>query len=76
MLVYYWFPQRGRVLTDLTQLKLYAFWDALTLHRTDGALVRLITPLDGGEQVAVAEERLRGFASRAVPILNSFLPGR
>jgi len=29
-LTYYWFPQRGRVLTNMFQLKAYAFWDALT----------------------------------------------
>ena len=40
-LVYYWFPQRGRVLTNLYQIKLYNFWDALTRRRTDGALVRI-----------------------------------
>lgn len=76
MLVYYWFPQRGRILTNMVQLKLYAFWDALTLQRTDGALVRLITPVDSAEQVAAAEERLRDFALQTVPVLNTFLPGR
>jgi len=75
MLVYYWFPQRGRVLTSMLQLKLYAFWDALSRHRTDGALVRLITPLDSGESIEQAEERLRDFARQVVPILNKYLPG-
>jgi EpsI family protein len=44
-LSYYWFPQRGRILTNAYQLKLYTFWDALTQQRTDGALVRVITPV-------------------------------
>jgi EpsI family protein len=74
MLVYYWFPQRGRVLTGIEQMKLYTFWDALTRQRTDGALVRLITPLDSGEEPAAAEERLRGFCRAAVPVLDEFLP--
>lgn len=76
LLVYYWFPQRGRVLTNLIELKLYAFWDALTRRRTDGALVRLITPVATGEQPADVERRLTDFARQAVPVLNSFLPGR
>jgi EpsI family protein len=44
-LSYYWFPQRGRILTNAYQLKLYAFWDALTRQRTDGALVRVMACL-------------------------------
>lgn len=74
MLVYYWFPQRGRILTGINQLKLYSFWDALTRQRTDGALVRVITPLGSGEDIASAEERLRGFCREAVPLIDRFLP--
>ena len=39
-LVYYWFQQRGRVITNEYLVKWYLFWDALTKNRTDGALVR------------------------------------
>ena len=73
-LVYYWFPQRGRILTHLYQLKLYTFWDALTKHRTDGALVRLITPLYPDEKLEDAEARLQGFTQQIVPILDEFIP--
>lgn len=73
---YYWFPQRGRVLTNMYQLKAYAFWDALTKRRTDGALVRLITPVYDSERPEGAEARLRKFAGRFVPILDEYLPGR
>ena len=37
-LSYFWFPMRGRVLTNIWQMKWYTFWDALTRQRTDGAL--------------------------------------
>lgn len=73
-LVYYWFPQRGRILTNLYQIKLYNFWDALTRQRTDGALVRIITPVYGNETPGDAEVRLQGFTKEIVPVLNSFLP--
>ncbi|MBN2034954.1 MAG: VPLPA-CTERM-specific exosortase XrtD [Deltaproteobacteria bacterium] len=73
-LSYFWFPQRGRVLTNAYQLKLFAFWDALTKQRTDGALVRLITPVYGGEEVADAEERLAAFTQEILPILDQFIP--
>jgi EpsI family protein len=74
LLTYYWFPQRRRVLTNMFQLKTYAFWDALTKRRVNGALVRLITPVYGGERPQDAEARLTGFARQIVPILDTFLP--
>jgi exosortase D (VPLPA-CTERM-specific) len=72
--VYYWFAQRGRVNTSLTEVKLYNFWDALTRHRTDGALVRLITPVLGSESPEQADERLQQFTREILPVLSEFLP--
>jgi exosortase D (VPLPA-CTERM-specific) len=72
--VYYWFAQRGRVNTSLTEVKLYNFWDALTKRRTDGALVRLITPVLGSETPEQADERLQQFTREILPVLNQFLP--
>jgi EpsI family protein len=73
-LSYFWFPQRDRVLTNAWQLKVYNFWDALTRQRTDGALVRLITPVYPNEDAVQAEERLTAFTVQIVPVLNEFLP--
>ena len=75
-LSYYWFLQRGRILTNAYQLKLYVFWDALTQQRTDGALVRVITPVYADEDLPQADERLRGFIGDVVPELDKFIPGR
>jgi exosortase D (VPLPA-CTERM-specific) len=73
-LTYYWFAQRGRILTSLYQVKIYSFWDALTKHRTDGALVRLITPVYERESVGDAETRLQGFTKAIVPVLKEYIP--
>ena len=73
-LSYYWFPQRGRILTNAYQLKIFAFWDALTKHRTDGALVRLITPVYESEELEDADARLQGFTREVVPLLSEFIP--
>ncbi len=73
-LSYYWFPKGGRILTNAYQLKLYTFWDALTKQRTDGALVRLITPVYNSEELTDAEERLQGFVRKIQPVLAQFLP--
>jgi exosortase D (VPLPA-CTERM-specific) len=74
-LAYYWFLQRGRVLTNAYQLKVFAFWDALTRQRTDGALVRLITPVYESEKLEDAEARLQGFVRDIVPVLAEYIPG-
>ena len=73
-LSYFWFPQRDRVLTNAWELKIYNFWDALTRQRTDGALVRLITPVYPNEEVADADRRLVAFTQAIVPVLNEYLP--
>jgi exosortase D (VPLPA-CTERM-specific) len=73
-LSYYWFPMRGRVLTNIWEMKVYNFWDALTRQRTDGALVRLITPVNKGESVGNAEDRLRAFMGDIMPVFDEFLP--
>ena len=64
---------RGRVLTSLWEAKLYTFWDALTRQRTDGALVRIITPVYPQETIQEAEARLQKFTGDIVPVLDQFL---
>jgi EpsI family protein len=71
---YFWFPQRDRVLTNAWELKWYNFVDALTRQRTDGALVRLVTPVYPNEEVADADRRLAAFTQEIVPVLNGYLP--
>lgn len=76
MVSYFWFSARGRMLTNGVELKFATMWDALTMRRTDGALVRLITPLQPGEEEAAAEARLQEFLGQAMPMLADILPGR
>jgi exosortase D (VPLPA-CTERM-specific) len=73
-LVYYWFQQRGRTIDNELVVKWYLFWDALTRHRTDGALVRLIAPLPPGSDVADADRRLTDLAAQLAPTLTSYVP--
>jgi exosortase D (VPLPA-CTERM-specific) len=73
-LVYYWFQQRGRIITNEYLAKWYLFWDSLTRRRTDGALVRLVTPLRTGEDVRAADARLAAFLDQAAPQLTRHIP--
>jgi EpsI family protein len=73
-LMYYWFPQRGRDIVSDYMLKWYLLWDAITRDRTDGALVRLIVPLQRGESVAAGDRQLTAFARAFVPALPHYIP--
>ncbi|MEZ4601735.1 MAG: VPLPA-CTERM-specific exosortase XrtD [Syntrophotaleaceae bacterium] len=75
-LTYYWFPQRGRILTGMAEMKLFNFWDALIYQRTDGSLVRLITPVSKEETVELADRRLQEMTRTVVQLLDQYLPGK
>jgi exosortase D (VPLPA-CTERM-specific) len=74
-LVYYWFAQRGRNVTNEFAVKWYIFWDGLTRSRTDGALVRITTYVGDADQLPAADARLQKFMRDIDPKLSYFLPG-
>lgn len=74
-LVYYWFQQRGRVISNEYLVKWFIFWDALTKNRTDGALVRVIAPVNGDQPIAHVDAELTNFIGKVAPHLAAFIPG-
>jgi EpsI family protein len=72
-LVYYWFEGRGRQMTSDFAAKFYTLADSLTKGRTDGGLVRVITPI-GPDGEAAADARLQRFLTAATDRLDRFLP--
>jgi exosortase D (VPLPA-CTERM-specific) len=60
-LVYYWFNQRGRDLTTEWSVKWYLLRDQIVTGRSDGFLVRLVTPIMPGVSEQEADQRLRHF---------------
>lgn len=75
MLVYYWFEQHGRHTAWDFAAKMYLLWDSITIGRTDGALVRLTTPILPEETEAEAEARLQEMFKETTAILPRFVPG-
>lgn len=71
-LVYYWFEQRGRRVANDYAAKLLTVWDAVVRRRSDGALVRLATPINTDAESA--ERRLQGFAGILLKELGSYVP--
>lgn len=74
-LVYYWFRQRGHDMSSEYELKWRLLVDSLSLNRTDGALIRLVTPIAKGG-VDQAKARLNQFISDINSELSPFIPGR
>lgn len=74
-LVYYWFQQRGRTITNEYLAKWYLFQDGLTMARSDGALIRLVTPILPGGDDAQADKRLQAFLREFYPEIPDYVPG-
>ena len=72
-LVYYWFEQRGRSVTNDYAAKVLTAWDLIRRGRTDGALIRVITPIANGGDAA-ADRRLRAFLGDMLPVLPKYVP--
>jgi EpsI family protein len=73
-LMYFWFKCRGRNLINAYELKFFNFWDRLIKRRTDGALIRVMTPIIEPETSDDAEQRLQNYLTAALPILDTYLP--
>jgi EpsI family protein len=72
--VIYWYEAHGRSVADEYMAKLYLVADAIRMNRTDGALVRVITPVVPGETIADAKARAEAFTGKAAPLLPRFVP--
>ena len=74
MMVYYWFEQRGRKIAWDIAAKYWLLVDGIASGRTDGALVRLITPIVGDETEKEAEQRLREVLGEVSEVMPDFIP--
>ena len=73
-LVYYWFQERGRIVTNEYLVKWYLLWDGITMNRSDGALIRFVTPIGKSEEPAAADARLAEVIAQATHALHDYLP--
>ncbi|WP_213803893.1 exosortase C-terminal domain/associated protein EpsI [Granulicella sp. dw_53] len=72
--VLYWYQAHGRSIANEYTAKFYMIADAIRLNRTDGAIVRVISPVLPTEAVADARERVIRFTGQMAPSLPRFIP--
>lgn len=73
-LVYYWYDQRGRKVANEFVMKFWLIVDAVTRKRSDGAMIRLLTPIGEGMTVEDADRKLEGLARRVETFLPAYVP--
>jgi EpsI family protein len=72
--VLYWYLAHGRSIANDYVAKAYMMLDAIRWNRTDGALVRIVTPVGQAESLQHAEQRAVSFADHVTPLLPRFIP--
>jgi len=72
--VLYWFQSHGRTVASEYWARFYLLADALRMNRTDGALVRVITPVADGEALASGKQRALTFTRLILPLLGKYIP--
>jgi EpsI family protein len=72
--VIYWYQAHGRSVANEYLAKIYLVADAIRTNRTDGALVRVIVPIDRGQDGSAAKARAEEFAAQLAPMLPRFIP--
>lgn len=70
--VLYWYQSRGRATASEVAAKIELVRGAIAHNRTDGALVRISSPVSGGVQETT--HRLMTFVQTLHPLLNEYLP--
>ena len=73
-LALYWYWAHDRGVASEYWARYYLVKDSIRLHRSDGALIRIITPIYAGESPDDAYRRVLPFAGGIVPLLDDYIP--
>jgi exosortase D (VPLPA-CTERM-specific) len=73
-LVLYWFQAHGRVVASEWWAKYYLIRDSIRLNRSDGGMVRLMTPMLEGESADAAQARMMKLGSQLLPLIDNYIP--
>ncbi len=73
-LVLYWFQAHGRAVASEWSAKYHLIADSIRMNRSDGGMVRLMTPIQHGESPAAAQARMMKLGSQFLPLLDQYIP--
>jgi exosortase D (VPLPA-CTERM-specific) len=73
-LVLYWFQAHGRVTASEWAAKYYLISDSIRMNRSDGGMVRLMSPMYDGESADAAQARVMKLGSQFLPVLDNYIP--
>lgn len=71
-LLIYWYQGRGRSIASEYWGKLYTVVDSVRLRRSDGAMIRIMTPIDGSESATL--QAAIDLAAQSSTVLPEFVP--
>ena len=74
VLVLYWYQAHGRVTPSEYWAKAFLVADSVRLNRTDGALVRVISPIPSRGSIEVAQTTALKFVHQILPMLDDYIP--
>jgi EpsI family protein len=73
-IVLYWYWAHDRGVANEYWAKYYLVRDSIKMNRSDGALVRIVTPMYRGETSDAAQQRLSTITSSVLPLLDDYIP--
>ncbi|MGH9735272.1 MAG: exosortase C-terminal domain/associated protein EpsI [Candidatus Acidiferrales bacterium] len=73
-LVLYWYQAHGRVTASEYMAKIRLVEGAISLNRTDGALVRVVVPVSGPNDLNQAQQTALAFLAQVQPMLDEYIP--
>ena len=73
-IVLYWFWAHDRGVASEYWNKYYLVADSIKMNRSDGALIRITGPIQPGETVDAAQQRISPFVNSVLPLLDDYIP--
>lgn len=70
----YWYEGRGRAVANEYESRALLVWDSLRRSRSDGALVRITSPVAKGQTIDDAERQAVAFGAQLLTQLARYIP--
>ena len=73
-LLLFWYDLNGRIVSNRYLAKFYTAWDALIHHRSNGAVVMLVSEFQNAEDLPKIFSNSKAFSGKIWPLLQEYLP--